>query len=447
MRVTYLSATGAIGGAERVLLDCLRATRASSASLVALAPGPLLHEAARLGADVRLVEAPASLAGAGDAFGAGGVLREALPILAGFRGFFSSFSQAVAEFAPDAVHSHSVKTHVLSAMLPRRPAVVWHLHDYIGMRSVSSRLLRVLAHRCDVVIAVSESVARDARGILPGSVPIVVVHNAVDTSRFLPAGERLDLDALSGLPPAAPATIRIGLPATFAKWKGHDVFLKAISQLQHHAVRAYVIGGPLYRTLNSQWSTDDLRRIVDSLALAGRVGFTGVVDDMPGAYRALDIVVHASTRPEPFGLVIAEAMACGRALIVAPAGGAGELISDGVNAVAVNGGDPAALAAALDRVIAEPQLRQSLGRAARRHALVSFGQERFASELDAALIESESRAGASERSRRATREERAVRGPRERPPTRPGALARSAEPSAKAEACAGVRGTKSLGEM
>jgi glycosyltransferase involved in cell wall biosynthesis len=411
MRVTYLSATGAIGGAERVLLDCLRATRASSVSLVALAPGPLLHEAARLGADVRVVQAPASLDGAGDAFGAGGVLRESLPILAGLRGFLGRFSQAVAECAPDIIHSHGVKTHVLSAMLPRRPAVVWHLHDYIGTRPVSSRLLRVLAHRCDAVIAVSESVAGDARGNLPGSLPIAVVHNAVDTNRFVPVGERLDLDALSGLPPAPPATIRVGLPATFAKWKGHDVFLKAISQLQDHAVRAYVIGGPLYRTQNSQWSVGDLRQIADSLALAGRIGFTGVVDDMPAAYRALDIVVHASTRPEPFGLVIAEAMACGRAVVVAPAGGAGELIADGVNAVSVHGGDPAALAATLDRVIAEPQLRQSLGRAARQHALASFGHERFASELNAALMKGESRAGARERGERATREERGVRGP------------------------------------
>ena len=41
---------------------------------------------------------------------------------------------------------------------------------------------------------------------------------------------------------------------------------------------------------------------------------------MPAAYRALDVVVHASTRPEPFGLVIAEAMACGRALVAAPDG-------------------------------------------------------------------------------------------------------------------------------
>ena len=57
------------------------------------------------------------------------------------------------------------------------------------------------------------------------------------------------------------------------------------------------------------------------LSVAVSVGFTGRIDDVPAALRALDIVVHASVEPEPFGLVIAEAMACGRPVVVSRAGG------------------------------------------------------------------------------------------------------------------------------
>jgi glycosyltransferase involved in cell wall biosynthesis len=385
MRLTYVSASGEIGGAERVLLDCARAATSESASLVALGAGRLVDEARARGLDARVLDLPEALETAGDAFGASAVVRDALPILRGLPGVLNRFSQLLAELSPDVIHAHGIKPHVLAAITPRRAAVVWHLHDYVGARSVSSRLLKLLAHRCDLAIAVSESVANDARTVLPASLPVTVVRNAVDTDRFTPDGAALDLDVLAALPPASAGTIRVGLPATFARWKGHGVFLEAIARLRRADVRAYVIGGAQYQTRNSQWSLDELRERAAALGLSGRVGFTGVVDDMPAAYRALDVVVHGSTRPEPFGLVIAEAMACGRPLVASPDGGAGELFSDGVDAVAAQGGDAGVLAAAIERMIAAPPLRQTLGRAARARALASFTQERFARELRDAL--------------------------------------------------------------
>jgi glycosyltransferase involved in cell wall biosynthesis len=398
MRVTYVSASGEIGGAERVLLDCAGASSVAARSLIALGAGRLLDAARAQGFDVRALEVPGPIGSAGDAFGAGAVVRDVLPILKELPGFLDRFSQALAAFDPDVVHTHGIKPHVLAAMSPGRAAVVWHLHDYAGARSVSSRLLRLLAHRCDLAIAVSESVAKDARAVLPASLPIVVVRNAVDTDRFTPAGAALDLDAAAALPSADPSTVRIGLPATFARWKGHEVFLQAMARLRRGNVRAYVIGGALYQTRNSQWRLDELREQAARLGLSEQVGFTGVIADMPAAYRALDIVVHASTRPEPFGLVIAEAMACGRALVASPEGGAGELFDDGVDALAARGGDAAALASAIERLVAAPQLRESLGRAARQRALASFTQERFGRELNAALTACANPAGASERS-------------------------------------------------
>jgi glycosyltransferase involved in cell wall biosynthesis len=383
-----LGASGEIGGAERVLLDCIRTGDGwpdAEMSLVTLGGGPAVAAAAAMGAQTTVVEPPAALGAIGDAFGS---LRTVIPALAplagGFPRFFRRFSSAVAAAAPELVHSHGIKTHVLAALLPRRAPVVWHLHDYVGMRSVSSRLLRLLAHRCSLVIAVSESVARDARRRLPASLPIVVVHNCVDGGRFRADGPVLDLDALSGLLPAPAGTIRIGLPATFARWKGQDVFLAALARLDRPDVRGYVIGGPVYQTRNSQWSGPELRAMAEGHGLK-QVGFTGFLDDMPAAYRALDIVVHASTRPEPFGLAIAEAMASGRPVVAAPAGGAAELFVDGEHALGVAAGDPDALARALRALVTDAPRRQALGRRARAHALACFGPERFGSRLQQAL--------------------------------------------------------------
>ena len=89
---------------------------------------------------------------------------------------------------------------------------------------------------------------------MPG-LRIVPIYNAIDLQRFSPAGERMDLDAKAGLPPAAPGTVRVGLIATFAHWKGHKVFLEALARLPEDVpVRGYIIGGPIYQTDGSQWS-------------------------------------------------------------------------------------------------------------------------------------------------------------------------------------------------
>jgi glycosyltransferase involved in cell wall biosynthesis len=158
--------------------------------------------------------------------------------------------------------------------------------------------------------------------------------------------------------------MRVGLVATFAYWKGHEVFLRAAAAVTG-SHRFYVVGGPIYATGGSQWSLDDLRARAAALGVAERVGFTGFVEDVPAAMRGLDVVVHASTEPEPFGLAIVQAMACGRPVVTTAVGGARELIVPEENALAVPPVDSAALARAIDRLAAEPALRARLAQAGR----------------------------------------------------------------------------------
>ena len=387
--IVLLSASGEIGGAEQVLLDCIRVgdgRAGAKMSLVSLGDGPLVKAAETLGVRTAVVDPPASLEAAGDAFGGvASIVGAALRATGALPGFFQRYSAAVASPVPAMIHSHGIKTHLLAALLGRRVPVVWHLHDYVGSRPASSWLLRLLARRCALVIAVSESVAEDARRTLPAGLPVILVRNAVDVERFTPDGPALDLDALSSLPPAREGTVRIGLPATFARWKGHDRFLEAIDRLRRPDVRAYIIGGPQYRTAASQWTRAELETLARQYGLEGRVGFTGIVGDMPAAYRALDIVVHASTRPEPFGLVIVEGMACGRAVVATPAGGAAELFTPGVHAISAGALGAVSLAGALAALVDDEPNRQALGQRARAHAIAQFGRDRFATGLRRAM--------------------------------------------------------------
>src|SRR4029453_3164282 len=200
-----------------------------------------------------------------------------------------------------------------------------------------------------------------ARFVCGHALPIHSVWNAVDLGRFSPDGPRLDLDTLAKLPPPGKTLVRVGLVATFARWKGHETFLEALSLVPATIpIRGYIVGGPIYETSGSQVAIADLRERAESLGLGSRVGFQGFVADASSAIRSLDIVVHASTDPEPFGLVIAEAMACGKPVVASRAGGAIELTAPGVNSLAHAPGDARAMARCIADLAGNPELRERL---------------------------------------------------------------------------------------
>jgi glycosyltransferase involved in cell wall biosynthesis len=389
----YLSAEAGLGGAERSLLDILASMRRAQPSwplhLVAAADGPLVREAAQL--DVSTVVLPFSpalsrLGESGATSNSGGYA--ALAVKAAWAAwpaaaYARSLQRIATSVAPDIVHTNNVKMHLLGAWSRlSTKALVWHLHDFIGSRGLSARLLRSAAGRASAVVANSASVAEDARTVLGSRVPIVMVHNGVDLERFSGSGDRVDLDRLSGLPPASAGVVRVGLVATFGRWKGHTTFLDALAQLPEDLpVRGYIIGGAVYRTDNSQFSIDALMRYAAERGVANRVGFTGFVEHPEDALRSLDVVVHASTSPEPFGLVIAEAMACGRAVIASNAGGAREIFTPGVDALVHVPGDSKDLAARIIELARDPQARQRIGQAGRLTAERRFDRARLAADL------------------------------------------------------------------
>jgi glycosyltransferase involved in cell wall biosynthesis len=397
----YLSASAALGGAERALLDLVASLRAAEPgwrlTVVAAEEGPLLERARSLGADARALPFPGALAALGDAgapAGGRGLRMGMMRAAPGSVLYLARLRRLLAALGPDVVHTNGFKMHLLGAWAaPRGMRVVWHLHDFVSSRRAMAGLLRRTGGRVAGAIAVSKAVAADAAAVCGSGVPIRTVYNAVDLARFGPLGAAMDLDAAAGMPPAPAGTVRVGLVATMGRWKGHAVFLRAVGALPAEVpVRAYVVGGGIYRTAGSEVDADELRRLAAELGIADRVGFTGFADDPAAVMRALDVVVHASTQPEPFGLVIAEAMACARAVVASAAGGAGEIVTPGHDALAVYPGDVEGLSRAIQQLAADPYLRDRLARAGRETAIRRFDRTRLAAEvapLYHALVESD----------------------------------------------------------
>lgn len=393
MRISFVSVSDQMGGSEAMLLQIASQLRRShpawSLQLILPGPGPLAEASRQIGMEVTVLPMPPSLARLGESGLTGG--HRAAAVLRLVRAgldlprYQRRLGQALALFRPDVVHTNGFKAHILAARAGRPGRrLIWHMHEYISGRPITSPLLRHHAGRCSVVVANSESVAADVRTVIGSRAPVQVIYNAVDLARFAPAGPAVDLDRLAGLAPAPDGTVRVGLVATFSRWKGHDTFFRAIAALSPSLpMRAYVIGGALYETDGSQYSAAELHRLAAQYGLEARVGFAGFVPDADRVMRALDIVVHASTTPEPFGLVIAEAMACGRALVTSATGGAAELVRATDDALTHRPGDAEGLAAAIGELVADPSMRARLGARARAAAVSRFDAGRLAQEFAA----------------------------------------------------------------
>ncbi|HET7231352.1 MAG TPA: glycosyltransferase family 4 protein [Longimicrobium sp.] len=389
MKVAFLSATGRIGGAERVLLDLLASLRAAEPGwglhVILLAPGPLAERAAELGVHVHHLPLPGILARMGDAGGGARSGLLARLFIAGPAGalWMVRLKRLLRRIGPNVVHTNGFKGHVTGAVaLPPGARLVWHVHDFVSTRPVMAGLLRRLSPRVSAAIAVSNAVAGDLRGVCGSSFPVHVVYNAVNLARFNPDGPRAPLATMAGMEAEPAGAVTVGLVATMGVWKGHRVFIDAIARLPRDLpLRAYIVGGRIYATAGSEEDPDHLRELISGHGLDGRVGITGFLDDPADAMRALDVVVHASTQPEPFGLVIAEGMACGRAVIATAAGGAAEIVDDGVNALTVPPGDAHALADAIARLAGDAELRARMGAAGRAKAERRFDRARLAAEV------------------------------------------------------------------
>ncbi len=391
MRILFLNPLSELGGAERCLLDLQASLAASNPDLeMHLAvggPGPLAEEAERIGVRVRIVPMPRAFAAIGDSATGDSWLqsrlrmaRDAVLGAAGAVAYSRRLRRLVREIAPDVLYSNGIKSHLIATMASGGVPVVWHIRDLIGRRRLVARALRIAAPRAAAAIAISRLVESDARTVL-GSLPIHVVYDAIDTEAFSPGpGDGNWLDSIGGFAPSIGPVVRVGLIATYARWKGQDVFLDAIARIPDPpdgiSVRYFIVGGPIYETRGSQFSEAELSELARQLGVSARVGFVPFQNEIVDVFRALDVVVHSSTQPEPFGRTIAEAMACGRAVVMTDATGAGEL-ADVESATQVPPGDADAMSRAIRRIVEDSSLRSQLGSRGRDVAVARYSRARL----------------------------------------------------------------------
>ncbi|MEZ5065340.1 MAG: glycosyltransferase family 4 protein [bacterium] len=290
--------------------------------------------------------------------------------------------------------SHGVRQIHVGKVLPEGWVAYWmrRLHGvpYVlfahgeeittGLLSRRLRFVLPLIYRgAAAVIANSDH----TRGILEGigvrAERIHVIHPSVPAEDFEGTEERgRALRERHRISPEDPVLLTVG---RLQRRKGHDVTIQALPTiLARHPEARYVVVG-------SGEERDSLGELARELGVAEHVLFLGAVpdEDLVGWYGACDLFLMPNRTVnqdiEGFGIVFLEAAAAGRAAIAGNTGGTREAVVDGVTGFLVDGAEPAAVAAAVLRLLDDPALARRLGAAGRERVRRDFSYDRSAARL------------------------------------------------------------------
>lgn len=252
-------------------------------------------------------------------------------------------------------------------------------HGAYSAGSAAKRLYNSVMLRGDAVIANSQWTAdhiASTYAFRPKR--LVVIPRGVDLDRFDPAhvshDRVLDLRRSWG---ARESDVLILLPGRITRWKGQLVLVEALATILRNGYGSFhaVLAGDAQ---GRDSYLAEVRQSIERTGLGERVTIAGHVDDMPAAYRTADIVVSASTNPEAFGRVAAEASAMERPVVATDHGGARETVVPGESGLLVPPADKSALAAAFEQLLkAGAEARRAMGARGREHIARNFSLARM----------------------------------------------------------------------
>ena len=264
--------------------------------------------------------------------------------------------------------------------------VLCHLHGWRPFTKTERFMLRFV----DELAAISNAGARYYSEQLKGRAVIAVpngisLNNGLDD---LPA-KRGKLRSTLGIFENEKVFL---LAARLVPWKGQDVFLKALARVveKYPFVMGLIAG---HDPSEGQGYTRELHDIVKRSGIERNVFFLPFQEDAWSLYAASDFVVHASKRPEPFGLVILEAMAASKPVIATEGGGVGDIVEDGESGYLVPPGDDEALASRMEMLLSRPDVSADFAHKGRIRLRSLFSIQNNAKQINAIYLRLLSKGG------------------------------------------------------
>jgi glycosyltransferase involved in cell wall biosynthesis len=376
-KVLFVCHTSTVSGAELVLCDLVKACQQPAAFI--FEDGDLPRRLAGQGVDVEVFGGRNG--GTLNSVRRGGSLAATIPLAGLLARLTATLIRRARSY--DVLYANSQKALTLSALASAVTGtpLIWHLHDILSAEhfgSAQRRLQIALANRYARAVIVPSKATSDAfisEGGRPELVRIVPNGLDIDDDRI----PRNDLRQQFGFPEDKV----VGVFSRIAPWKGQHVMIEALAQLP--GVTLIIVGSPLFG--ETQYESK-LRTLAGKLGVSERVRFMGQRSDVGRLMRAVDVVVHPSVDPEPFGRTLVEAMLARTPVVATDAGAASEILSAGELGALVPPGESGALARAVSDAMAafaQEGMRSRLDRAeqrARQDFSVGKMQESVADVID-----------------------------------------------------------------
>ena len=266
---------------------------------------------------------------------------------------------------------------IIAARVSGVPSI---LHER-GIPHARSGLAQLVAKWPDRYLAISGAVrsALLRYGVLPESIRMVPEGLDLALYRLRDPAELVAVRRSLGMGlDAVPLVVMAGM---VMPWKGQHVLLAAASEVLKKIPEArFVIVGEA--PSGAERYAKELEGMRFGYSVEDAVTFVGYRDDIPAVMQAADVVVHASTSPEPFGRVVIEGMVMEAVVIATAIGAPPEIIEDGVSGFLVPPSDPHALAEKIVATLRDDALLKKVGRRAREVVI-----ERYAISRHVGLIE------------------------------------------------------------
>lgn len=283
---------------------------------------------------------------------------------------------------------------ILAAKLLRVPCVA-HLRDFEEVDGMTRFYARLIDHH----VAISSAIRQNLLDLGVPPEKISTVHDAIDAGSA-PPGDGTDFQREFALPPATPV---FGIFGRIVPWKGIAEFVQAAKKVCDAVpeATAFVVG---HISDGDHNYLQEVKEQVKDLGLEKRIVFTGYRQDVTQLMNRMDVVVHASIRPEPFGMVLIEGMLMGKAVVATKAGGPLDIVIDGETGFLVAPADVQAMAEKIILLLTRPELRESMGAQGRARVVEHFSSERHAAKISAIYGRLDQKGIAPRRTRRARRE-------------------------------------------
>lgn len=363
MKIAFVDQSGELGGGELSLFDIVIHLPYSS-RVVLFSDGPFREMLASASIKVQVLEA-GSLSDVRLA-GSWSSLFHAVPAV--YR--LKTELQRIAGH-DDLLYANSQKAFIISALVARatgRP-LIWHLRDILTVEHFSSLLANVairMANRYASRVIANSKATEEAFVKLGGDPKrVCVVYNGISADAFNSITE----DSVETLRAtiAPEARFLVGVFGRISNWKGQHILIEAVQSLPD--VHALIIGDALFGETRYARQLEEMSQRPE---VRGRIHFLGFRKDIPALMKAVDVVVHTSIAPEPFGRVLVEGMLAARPVIGTAAGGAVEIIEHEKTGLLVPPSDARALAESIAALQRDPELAHQLAVAGQQSALSGF---------------------------------------------------------------------------